>query len=138
VRCGPGGRLPLDTALLADGHHELRVVAPESSSVKSLGRWVRPVRFANHGRALSLQAEPKRVRLGGTVRVGVSGAGLEGVALYSLGRVLGRTTGADATVEVPAELLGLGRVTIRATGKAGAGAINSVNAEPVTIEVTER
>jgi hypothetical protein len=29
-------------------------------------------------------------------------------------------------------------VTIRATGRSGTGAVNSVNAEPVTIEVTEK
>jgi hypothetical protein len=55
-----------------------------------------------------------------------------------MGRVLGRTAGGDSTIEVPAELLGRGRVTIYATGRAGTGAANSVNAEPVTIEVTEK
>jgi hypothetical protein len=39
ARCRPGERLPLDTAQLADGHHELRVVATESSSVQSLTSW---------------------------------------------------------------------------------------------------
>ena len=37
--------------------------------------------------------------------------------------------------EVPADVLGVGRVTIRATGRAGFGIANTVNAEPVTIEV---
>ena len=31
AQCRPGDRLPLDTAQLADGHHELRVVSTESS-----------------------------------------------------------------------------------------------------------
>jgi uncharacterized protein (TIGR03790 family) len=136
--CRPGGRLPLDTAQLADGHHELRVVATESSSVQSQGRWVMPVRFDNHGRELGLTIEPTRVPLAGTVRVRVAAAGLDSVAVFSLGRVLGRTPGGDSTIEVPAELLGCGRVTIRATGRVGQGATNSVNAEPVTIEVTEK
>jgi hypothetical protein len=138
AQCRPGERLPLDTAQLADGHHELRVVATESSSVQSQGRWVMPVRFANHGRSLSLAVEPARVSVAGAVRVRVAGEGLDGVAVFSLGRVLGRTSGADTTIEVPAELLGLGRVTIRATGRSGPGATNSVNADPVTIEVTEK
>ena len=73
----------------------------------------------------------------GTVRVSVAGQGLDGVAIYALGRVLGRTSGGEATIEVPADVLGLGPVTIRATGRVGTGAINSVNAVPVTIEVTE-
>jgi hypothetical protein len=138
ARCRPGERLPLDTAQLADGYHELRVVATESSSVQSQGRWVMPVQFRNRSKTLVLEAEPARVKLAGTVRVRVAGEGLDGVAVFAMGRVLGRTSGGDTTIEVPAELLGLGRVTIRATGRTGVGAVNSVNAEPVTIEVTER
>ena len=138
AQCRPGERLPLDTAQLADGHHELRVVAIEASSVQSQGRWIMPVRFANHGRTLKLKVEPDRVKVTGTVRVSMAGEGLDGVAVFSMGRVLGRTAGGDTTIEVPAELLGLGRVTIRATGRSGTGAANSVNAEPVTIEVTEK
>jgi len=135
AQCRPGDRLPLDTAQLADGHHELRVVATESSSVQSQGRWVLPVRFANHGKTLTLDVAPARVSVAGTVRVRVGGDGLDGVAVFSMGRVLGRTPGGDTTIEVPAELLGRGRVTIRATGRSGLGAANSVNADPVTIEV---
>jgi len=138
VECGPGERLPIDTAQLADGYHELRVVATEPSPVASQGRWVMPVRFANHGRLLTLKVEPARVKTTGTVRVSVAGADLDGVAVFAMGRVLGRTNGADTTIEVPAELLGLGRVSIYATGRAGDGAIHSVNAEPVTIEVIEK
>jgi hypothetical protein len=138
AQCRPGERLPLDTAQLADGHHELRVVATESSSVQCQGRWVLPVRFANHGKTLALEVEPSRVSIAGTVRVRVAGDGLDGVAVFSMGRVLGRTAGGDTTLEIPAELLGRGRVTIRATGRSGPGAANSVNAAPVTIEVTEK
>jgi len=68
----------------------------------------------------------------------VAGDGVDGVAVFSMGRVLGRTTGAESTIEVPADLLGLGRVTIRATGRSGEGAAGSVNARPVVVEVTDR
>ena len=137
AQCGAGERLPLDTAQLADGHHELSVVGTESSSLESQGRWVMPVRIANHGRSLSLQVAPDRVKAAGSVRIAVKGDGIEGAAVFAMGRVLGRTTGPEATIEVPAALLGRGRVEIHATGRAGDGAANSVNAEPVTIEVTE-
>jgi hypothetical protein len=136
-QCGGGGRFTLDTAELADGHHELSVVAIESSPVESQGRAIVPVSFSNHGRQLSLTAEPRRVKPSGTVRVSVTGEGLDRVAIYSMGRVLGRTTGGQSTIEVPADLLGLGKVSLRATGRSGNGAINSVNAEPVVIEVME-
>jgi len=137
AQCGLGERLSLDTTQLADGHHELRVVAIENSSVETQGRWIMPVLFANRGRQLSLEVEPRRVKPTGTVRVSIDGAGLDGVVVFAMGRVLGRTGGGESSIQVPAELLGRGSVTIRATGRAGSGAINSVNASPVTIEVTD-
>jgi hypothetical protein len=137
AQCGLGERLTVDTTQLADGHHEFRVVAIESSAIESQGRWIMPVSFANAGRTLTLDAEPRRVKPSGTVRVSVSGDGLDGVVIFAMGRVLGRTQEGTASIEVPAELLGRGSVTIRATGRAGGGPANSVNAIPVTVEVTD-
>ena len=96
-----------------------------------------PVSFANNGRTLSLSVEPRRVKPSGTVRVSVAGEGLQGVVIFAMGRVLGRTQEAVSSIEVPAELLGRGSVTIRATGRFGDGAANSVNALPVTVEVSD-
>lgn len=136
-QCGLGEHFSLDTLLMSDGYHELRVVAIESSPIETQGRWIMPVFFSNRSRSLTLKVEPTRVKSSGTIRVSVLGKGLENVVVFSMGRVLGRTVGTDATIEVPAELLGRGSVTIRATGRSGSGAANSVNAQPVTIEVTD-
>ncbi|MBU6221530.1 MAG: hypothetical protein KGR24_02135 [Planctomycetes bacterium] len=137
AQCGLGERLTVDTTQLADGYHDLRLVAIESSPVESQGRWIMPVSFANNGRTLSLEVEPRRVKPSGTVRVSVSGTGLESVVIFAMGRVLGRTRESTSSVEVPAELLGRGSVTIQAIGRAGSGVSNSVNAVPVTVEVTD-
>ncbi len=134
-QCAEGESQLLDTTELADGHHELRVVGISSSTVETQGRLVVRFTAANHGRTLALGVTPERVRSNGTVRVSVAGKGLEGVTLFCNGRVIGRTTGPEATVEVPADVLGVGKVTIRATGRAGFGIANTVNAEPVTIDV---
>jgi len=135
--CGAGQWLTLDTRGMADGHHELRVVALESSPLETQGRRVIPVTFDNAGRTLGLSVEPRRVRPGGTVRVAVKGEGIEGAVVFAMGRVLGRTSGAEAIVEVPADLLGRGRVAIRATGRAGPEPADAVNADPVTVEVVD-
>jgi hypothetical protein len=133
--CGLGERLSLDTSVLADGHHELRVVAIDASPIETQGRWVQQVSFSNHGRSLSLEAEPSRVSRTGSVRLSVNGPGLDGVTLFTMGRVIGRTSGGEATIDVPAELLGSGPVTIHATGRAGQGRANAVNAPPVMVTV---
>ncbi len=134
-QCGAGERLSLDTAALADGHHELRVVGIASSSIETQGRLLVPFIASNHGRTLALGVNPDTVRADGTVRVSVAGKGLEGVTLFCNGRVIGRTAGAEAAVEVPADVLGLGTVQIRATGRAGFGVANMVSATPVTVTV---
>jgi hypothetical protein len=133
--CGAGGRLTLDTAALADGHHDLRVVAIETSPIETQGRSVVPVSFANHERSLELVVEPAQVSLKGSVRVNLRGKGIGGAVVFATGRVLGRTTGPESSIEVPAELLGRGRVTVRATGRGGPTPAETVNAVPVTIEV---
>jgi hypothetical protein len=45
--------------------------------------------------------------------------------------------GRRATIEVPAELLGCGTVTVRATGRGGPTPADGVNAIPVTVEITD-
>ncbi len=137
TECGSGGRLVLDSTALADGHHDVRVVAIESSPVETQGRIIVPVSFANHDRSIELAVEPLQTTRRGTVRVAVKGRGIEGAVVFALGRVLGRITGAESSIEVPAELLGVGTVMIRATGRGGPTPADGVNAVPVAVEVAE-
>jgi hypothetical protein len=135
--CDAGGRLSFDSAALADGHHDLSVVAIADSPIETQGRRVVPVVFANHGRSLELSVEPRRTSINGSVRVTVKGEGIDGAVVFATGRVLGRTTGAEATIEVPAELLGRGSVTVRATGRGGPRPADGATAVPVTVDVGE-
>ena len=141
VRSGPGDDLRfgapvgLDTAALSDGHHELRVVGIRGDALETQGRLVVPFSASNHGRSLALTVQPETVGLDGTLRVSVAGKSIEGVTLFCNGRVIGRTAGQQATVEIPADVLGAGRVQIRALGRAGPGAANAVSAAPATVDV---
>jgi hypothetical protein len=137
TECGIGGRLTLDTATLADGHHDLHVVAIDATAIETQGRCMVPVSFANHGRTIELTVEPLTTSLEGTVRVSVKGKGIEGAMVFATGRVLGRTTGPESSIEVPAELLGLGTVTVRATGRGGPKPSDGASAVPVTVEVID-
>lgn len=133
--CGSGGKLSLETTSLADGYHELRVVAIAATAVETQGRLVVPVSFANHSRTLTLAVAPQRMPLEGKVTISLEGEAIDGALVFSTGRVLGRITGGSGTLEVPAVMLGRGRVTIHATGRGGRSAAESVNAVPVTVEV---
>jgi len=135
--CGPGGRLSLDTTALADGHHELRLVGIAATPVETQGRAVLPVIFANHGRTLAMSATPERVGPDGVVTVSLEGEKLDGVLVFTAGRVLGRLQAAAGSIDVPAAVLGRGKVTLYATGRGGRSAADSVNALPVTVEVMD-
>jgi len=132
---GTGGRLPLDSTTLADGYHELRVVAIDSAPVETQGRVVLPIATANHGRELVLAADPAEVDLRGSVKLSAVGKGVETITVFAGGRVLGRIDGPVGSIDVPASQLGSGPVTINATGRAGSGATEAVNAIPVTVTV---
>ena len=79
--------------------------------------------------------EPQQVAPGGTVRIAIKGTGIEGAVVFAPGRVLGRTASAEAAIEVPADLLGRGTVSIGATGRGGPRPADGVNAKPVTVQV---
>jgi hypothetical protein len=135
AQAGLGDRLTFDTALVPDGHHELRVVAVSASRVETQGRCIVPVSFANRrGPTLAILATPRQVRRSEKVRIVVRGEGVDSVVIFAPGRVLGRGAGGDVTLEVPAEVLGLGEVTIQATGRTGDG---GVNAAPTTVEISD-
>lgn len=72
AQCGLGERLPLDTTALADGHHDLRVVAIAATDIETQGRRIVPITVSNHGRTLALTVEPRRVRPADTVRVSLA------------------------------------------------------------------
>jgi hypothetical protein len=133
--CGPGGRLSLETTALADGHHELRVVAISATPIETQGRAVIPVVFANHGRSLTLSVSPRRVPLSGAVEVTLKGSGVDGVLVFSTGRILGRLTESSGTLKIPAVMLGRGPVMIHATGRGGRTQAESAKAVPVAVDV---
>lgn len=135
--CGPGGRLSIDTTALADGYHELRVVAIAATTVETQGRIVIPVTFSNGTKTLSVTVSPKRTGMDGKLSVKVEGTGIDGTLIFATGRVLGRITGASGQLEIPAAMLGRGRVTIYATGRGGLSAAESVNASPIIVDVGE-
>lgn len=135
--CTSGESLSLDTRILADGHHELRVVAIAATSIETQGRLVLPVVFANGTKTLTMKALPDRIGANRKVTVSIDGTGIEGATVFAMGRVLGRISGPSGTLDVPATMLGRGRVTIHATGRGGSSAAESVNATPVTVTVMD-
>ena len=139
--CQAGEQFPIDTSHFSDGHHELRVVAIDSSPLETQGRWVQAATFANHGHRLSLAIAARHISLGDTLRISISGTPADSVTVFTAGRVLGRLAGEegqpiDTTLDIAATPLGPGDVKIHATAHLDGVAV--VNAAPVAVTVTDQ
>ncbi|MHB1037952.1 MAG: TIGR03790 family protein [Pirellulales bacterium] len=134
-QCDPGQTLPLDTAALADGYHEVRVVAIEAGPIESQGRAVLPITVANRGRSIEFSAAPTRARWGRPLVLSARSPGAAGIAFYQNAALLGKTTGESGRLEIDPKILGQGPVQLRAVATGKAGPTDSVAARPVSLTV---
>ncbi|MCK4342843.1 MAG: TIGR03790 family protein [Phycisphaerae bacterium] len=131
----PGLSFTVDTTQLADGWHDLRVLAYDNSLVASTGRWLNSCTIDNRGRSVSLvpyglsgdwatQFDFDITAFGDTPRE---------VRLVQNGRVVAAAPGASATLSVHGLALGAGPVRVHAEAFYCDGRI--VSSAPVTLEV---
>src|SRR5262249_12089771 len=111
----PGHGFPLDTTALADGWHELRVLAHDDTLVKSTGRFVGSMQVSNHGRSATLSAAPGSGDLDQRFDFTIAGAGGTVTALNVMhnARVIASATLPSTTVSVYGRTLGAGSVRVQ-------------------------
>jgi hypothetical protein len=115
--CVKGGTLELDTAQLADGFHELRIVAVEAGLIRSQGRALVPVTFANHGRSIEASVAPQGTAPAGSpLVVSVKSPGSTRIAVLHNSHLVGTIAGESGRVEIDPAVLGSGPVRLRAVG----------------------
>lgn len=127
ARCQPGESLDLDTTRLADGYHELRVIAHEAGPIASQGRRGIPVTTANHGREIQLSVSPQgTISAGASLSVSVKSPGSTAIALMHNTQLLGQIMGEEGQLEIEVEKLGGGPVRLHAVGQGKDGSPGSV------------
>ena len=132
--CKPGESLSLDTATLPDGHHELRIVAVGPLPIESQGRLILPVRLANHDRTIEASLVGKSPwHSDKPITISVHSPGAKVIAAFHGDRLVGRVTGEQGLIEIPADTLGAGPVRIRVAGIGDGGPTTNVLAEPLEI-----
>jgi hypothetical protein len=137
LRCQPTETLPLDTAALPDGFHELRVVAVEAGPIRSQGRQIMTVQTDNHGATIEVSASPRQtVQTGQSLVVTAKTPGCVGILVQQGGRLLGRIAGEQGQLEISPATLGNGPVRLQVVGL-GADMRTKVVAKPVELEVRE-
>ncbi len=125
----------IDTTQLADGHHELRVIANDDSTMETPGLWVGSMMVNNQNLSLSLSPN---VAVGDLdtafdLSVAATGAAVQRIDLLHNGRIVATTTNASDTLTVFGQNLGAGpvKVSSRVTFADGRTAI----AMPIDLDI---
>lgn len=114
-RCQPGGQFSLDTTNLADGIHELRVVATDTSSIETQGRWIGEVIVKNGLDAVQLSVADARLTKGMEfLTVNVASTRKDAVTVFHNYREVGGVAQGTGTVRIAVETLGTGPVILHA------------------------
>ena len=135
--CPPGGSLKIDTAQIADGAHELRVVAAAKGPAPARGETIIPFASANHHRTIEVSLRAGENRVAETQSLLITAKSPQATCIRILrGTALLRTmTGDEGQVEIPAEVLGRGPVRLQVVGIGDAGPKSNVFAPPLDIVV---
>ena len=120
ARVPPGQKFVLDTVNMADGYHELRVVAISAGPIAAQGRTIIPVTVSNQDQELTLTGPAqKSVGVKEKISLEVQARGATAIAIMHCGRAIGRVTGDEGRVEIDAEQLGSGPVELQAVALGG-------------------
>jgi hypothetical protein len=132
--CEPGRSLPLDTAALPDGYHELRVVAIGPPPIESQAHRIIPIQTANHGRTIEASLVGSGPWRGNApVTISARSPGSIGVVAMHGSNVVARLSGEEGKLEIPANTLGTGPVRIRVIGMGSGSSVTNVAATPLDI-----
>lgn len=112
----PGSPLQVYTNSLADGWHELRVLAYDNTTVRSVGRWVGSLTVNNHGRSAGVTSPNTGGDLDTAFQFDVScqGDDLREIRLVQNGRVLAAAPAGPATFTIYGQTLGAGTTFVQA------------------------
>ncbi|MGO9107924.1 MAG: TIGR03790 family protein [Thermoguttaceae bacterium] len=136
--CPPEGSLEVDTAMIADGAHELRVVAVSKGPVPARGEKILSFSSTNHNRTIHVTCEPaKVVSLKKSLIITARSPKSTSIRIVRGTSLLKTIFGDDGQVEIPAQTLGRGPVRIQIVGMGDEGPQSNVFAPPLEILVEE-
>lgn len=134
-RAPVGASIAWDTAAVADGHHELRMIAVGPAPLELRSRSAATaIEVRNH--RVEVRARPRETDLasGETIRVRITSKGCRTIEVREGRRVLFEAEGRTSfTAEIPTGGLGTGTVVMRAIGRAKDG--TEVQGTPFEVEV---
>jgi uncharacterized protein (TIGR03790 family) len=136
AECKPEASFSIDTSKLADGYHELRVVAVGPAPIQSQGRKIIPVWTNNYGRAIEASLATKApLRANMPLTIAVRSPGSVGVIAAQGSRIVGKAVGPEGQIEIPAKTLGAGPIRLRIMGLGEGDMQTNVIAAPLEFVV---
>jgi hypothetical protein len=120
----PDDPIALDTTKLADGWHDVWVVAIDNTPIAVQGGWIGEIQVKNGSDLLQLAADPPQTSSSGAFSFSVSGTSSADVEIFQNGRSLGIVADGKGTLNVPASTLGPGKVKVTAV-QAGTPGVRS-------------
>lgn len=130
---GVGESLGLNTSLLPDGYHELRVVAIDDSLIETQGRAVISMFVNNRDRQIACAALPDTsVTRGKKLTISANSPGSTSIHIYCHQQLVGKIDGEVGDWEFDPTDFGLGKVRLAAVGL-GEKPEEHVYAEPIEV-----
>lgn len=133
----PGGHFDVNTTALADGFHDVRVLAYDNTVTKSVGRWVGTIDVNNLGRSLVTTSNVNTGDRGTNFEVTVTAFGTASpieVRVRQGDRIVAAAPGSSATFSVYGATLGAGAVKL--VGEAlYANDTRRVQSMPITLDI---
>ncbi len=131
----PGEQFVIDTNLLSDGWHDLRVLAYDDLDQRFTGRWIGNMVTDNHGRSATLDVTPTSGNWTTAFAVDLDAVGTEltEVRLLHNGRVVAAADSVPAQLSVYGLTLGAGPVRLQA--EALFSNREKVRSEPFDLEI---
>ncbi len=132
--CLPGQQLRVNTTILADGWHDVRLLAYDNTLMKTVGRFVGSILVDNSGNSASGSASQGSGNLTDlyTITPAVNGGAVQ-TRLVHNGRVVASTAGV-APLSVHGRALGAGQVRVQVEALMGDGSL--VHSAPIPITIS--
>lgn len=125
--------IQFDASRMADGHHELRIVAIDTTSIQTRGRVVIPFEVDNAGRRVEVACAQPEIEVDGKFSFQVSSNVGNAVELLHAGELIGKLDQAAGEIQVEAVRIGRGPATIVAVARDDKS--RAVSSQPLAITV---
>ncbi len=134
--CRTNGTMTFDSSTMADGAHEVRVVAVMNDKIRTQGRQITNITVANRKNTIRTRlTSPANVSLNGMISMDIEAPNAKrGIVLFNQRELMGNASGQRATVSFSPLRIGMGPHRLMAVGL-GESNLDNVFAEPVNVNV---